>query len=46
LLEKFLRDLRDACACSQQDMLPDCNRCDHERQTSCVRGVCLRFYIM
>jgi hemerythrin len=35
LLEKFLRDLRDACACSQQDMLPDCNRCDHEMQTSC-----------
>jgi hemerythrin len=35
LLQKFLSDLRDACACSKQDTLPDCNRCDHEKQTSC-----------
>jgi hemerythrin len=35
LLQKFLSDLRDACACSKQDELPDCNRCDHEKQTSC-----------
>lgn len=35
LLEKFLNDLKDACACSKLDRLPDCNRCDHEKQTSC-----------
>jgi len=35
LLEKFLHDLRDACVCSNQDALPDCSRCDHEKQTSC-----------
>jgi hemerythrin len=35
LLKKFLSDLKDACACSKQVELPDCNLCDHERQTSC-----------
>jgi hemerythrin len=35
LLQKFLSDLGDACVCSKQDTLPDCNRCDHEKQTSC-----------
>ena len=35
LLEKFLSDLRDACSCSKQENLPDCSRCDHEKQTSC-----------
>jgi hemerythrin len=35
LLAKFLHDLRDACVCSKQDGLPDCSRCDHEKQTSC-----------
>jgi hemerythrin len=35
LLEKFLADLRDACVCSRQEQLPDCNRCDYEKQTSC-----------
>lgn len=34
-LEKFLIDLRDACACSTLDKLPDCKACDHEKQTSC-----------
>ncbi|MDP1660259.1 MAG: hypothetical protein Q8L73_13040 [Methylotenera sp.] len=35
LLEKYLGNLRDACACSNLDKLPDCQRCDHEQQTSC-----------
>ncbi len=35
LLEKFLNDLRDACACSNLDKLPDCQSCTHEKQTSC-----------
>lgn len=35
LLEKFLNDLKNACACSKSDKLPDCNHCDHEMQTSC-----------
>jgi hypothetical protein len=35
LLEKYLTNLRDACACSNMDHLPDCQTCDQERQTSC-----------
>ncbi len=35
LLEKYLNDLRDACACSNLDNLPDCLSCDHEGQASC-----------
>lgn len=35
LLEKFLADLRDACACSRPDVQPDCKNCDREKQTSC-----------
>lgn len=35
LLEKFLCDLRDACACSKLVQVADCNRCSHEQQTSC-----------
>lgn len=35
LLEKFLSDLRQACACSNLDKFLDCNTCDHEKQTSC-----------
>lgn len=34
-LDKFLRDLKDACSCSKLDSRPDCKRCDHEMQTSC-----------
>jgi len=35
LLEKFLNDLKNACACSKTDKSPDCSQCDHETQTSC-----------
>lgn len=35
LLEKFLCDLRDACACSKVEQVSVCGRCDHEQQTSC-----------
>lgn len=35
LLEKYLNDLRDACACSNIANLPDCRICDHEQQSSC-----------
>ncbi len=35
LLEKFLRDLKEACSCSNLDKLPSCKTCDHEKQTSC-----------
>ncbi len=35
LLEKYLTDLRDACACSNLDKLPDCKTCDNEKQSSC-----------
>jgi hypothetical protein len=34
-LEKFLIELRNACACSNLDKLPECNPCEHEQQTSC-----------
>jgi hemerythrin len=34
-LEKFLEDLRDACACSNLNQLPDCQSCNHEIMTSC-----------
>lgn len=47
LLQKFLSDLKEACACSKQDALPDCNRCDHERQTSCQgRLPSFLYYVM
>jgi hemerythrin len=35
LLEKFLDDLRDACACSNLNQLTDCQTCDHEKMISC-----------
>jgi len=35
LLEKYLNDLRNACYCSNLDKVPDCQACDHEKQTSC-----------
>ncbi|PKO51764.1 MAG: hypothetical protein CVU27_05420 [Betaproteobacteria bacterium HGW-Betaproteobacteria-20] len=35
LLDKYLSDLHDACACSKLDQLPDCQNCDHEKQASC-----------
>ena len=34
-LEKFLEDLRDACACSNLNQITDCQTCDHEKMTSC-----------
>lgn len=35
LLEKYLQNLHDACACSNLDKLPDYPHCDHEIQASC-----------
>ena len=40
LLEKYLIDLRDACACyhlskTPDDKLPDCRSCAHGKQASC-----------
>ena len=35
LLEKYLSDIRDACDCSHEDSLLDCQACDREKQTSC-----------
>jgi len=35
LLEKYLNDLRDACACSNLDKVLNCQVCDHEKQASC-----------
>lgn len=35
LLEKYLSDLGDACSCSHLETLPDCQSCDHGKQTSC-----------
>jgi len=40
LLEKYLIDLRDACACCHLDKVPDedffdCQPCVHEKQASC-----------
>jgi len=34
-LEKYLRDLLDACGCSKLDKTPNCQTCDHEKQASC-----------
>lgn len=36
LLEKYLHDLRDACACSKTKILPNCQSCDFEQQSSCL----------
>lgn len=47
LLEKYLIDLRDACACSTADKLADCHTCDHEKQISCQgRLPSFLFYII
>ena len=35
LLDKYLSDLRDACACSNIGKLLDCQACTREQQTSC-----------
>jgi hemerythrin len=35
LLEKYLSDLGEACSCSHLEILPDCQSCDHGKQTSC-----------
>ena len=35
LFDKFLTDLRNTCACSNLNQLPDCRNCDHEKMTSC-----------
>ncbi len=35
-LEKYLSDLREACACSSLDKISNCQTCDHEKQTSCL----------
>ena len=35
LLENFLHDLKNACACSSKEQSSDCSGCDHEMQTSC-----------
>lgn len=35
LLERFLSDLRDACACSNLDNLSDCQSCDNGKKASC-----------
>jgi len=35
LLDKYLSDLRDACACSNIGKLLDCHGCTREQQTSC-----------
>jgi len=35
LLDKYLSDLRDACACSNIGKLLDCQGCTREQQTSC-----------
>lgn len=35
-LERFLNNLREACACSNLDNQPDCQLCDKEKQTSCL----------
>jgi hypothetical protein len=36
LLEKYLIDLRDACACSTHDKPANCQLCDKEKQSSCL----------
>jgi hypothetical protein len=35
LLDKYLSDLHDACACSKMGKLLDCQGCSREQQTSC-----------
>lgn len=35
LFDKFLTDLRDTCACSNLNQLPDCHICEREKMTSC-----------
>ena len=35
LLEEYLINLRNACACSTADKLDDCPSCDHEKKASC-----------
>ncbi|PKO46671.1 MAG: hypothetical protein CVU29_05350 [Betaproteobacteria bacterium HGW-Betaproteobacteria-22] len=35
LLEQYLENLRDACACSKTIQPPDCQQCNHEKQASC-----------
>src|SRR5450830_12263 len=35
LLEKYLSNLLEACACSNLDKSFDCQPCDHEKQASC-----------
>ncbi len=34
-LEKYLNDIRDACNCSHQYPLANCESCDREKHTSC-----------
>lgn len=47
LLEKYLTNLRNACACSTVDKLADCPPCDHEQKVSCQgRLPSFLFYII
>ena len=46
-LEKFLTDLRRACACSNLETLNNCQCCNHEKMSSCQgRLTSFLFYVL